>query len=191
MRDLRLQAIDYKLKRIRFYKTIGKVVFLMAIITILALIFINLNYVLKTQADTLNQIVDLRHDVDEVKESIEKLEKDAVTGDLTPNTTYEELDMVYMGEYTITHYCPESCCCGKWANGYTATGTKATEGRTIAVDPDIIPYGTTVIIDDHEYIAEDCGGAIKGNRIDVYVDSHSEAIQRGVIEKEVYIWLRQ
>ena len=49
----------------------------------------------------------------------------------------------------------------KWANGYTATGTKATEGRTIAVDPDIIPYGTTVIIDDHEYIAEDCGVQLK------------------------------
>ncbi len=183
MRDLRLQAIDYKLKRIRFYKTIGKVVFLIVIVTLLILLLIRIDYVLKTQADTLNQIVDLRHDIDEVKENIEELNKVAINEQTFTKTA--------LGEYTITHYCSCEICCGKWANGYTATGTKATEGRTIAVDPKIIPYGTTVVIDDHEYIAEDCGGAIKGNRIDVYVDSHSEAIQRGVIEKEVYIWLRQ
>lgn len=179
MRDLRLQAIDYKLKRIRFYKTIGKVVFLIVIVTLLILLLIRIDYVLKTQADTLNQIVDLRHDVDEVKESIEELNKVAINEQTFTKTA--------LGEYTITHYCPCEICCGKWANGYTATGTKATEGRTIAVDPDIIPYGTTVIIDDHEYIAEDCGGAIKGNKIDIFCESHEEAINRGRITREVFV----
>lgn len=182
MRDLRLQAIDYKIKRIRFYKTIGKVVFLMVIVTLLILLLIRIDYVLKTQADTLNQIVDLRHDVDEVKESIDSMDKVAVQGDRSLYTTY--------GSYEITHYCKCARCCGK-NDGITATGTEATQGRTIAVDPNVIPLGSEVLIDGQVYIAEDVGGAIKGNRIDVYVDSHSEAIQRGVIEKEVYIWLRQ
>ena len=180
MRDLRLQAIDYKLKRIRFYKTIGKVVFLIVIVTLLILLLIRIDYVLKTQADTLNQIVDLRHDIDEVKENIEELNKVAINEQTFTKTA--------LGEYTITHYCPCDICCGK-NDGITATGTEATQGRTIAVDPNVIPLGSEVLIDGQVYIAEDVGGAIKGNRIDIYVDSHSEAIQRGVIEREVYRWL--
>ena len=88
--------------------------------------------------------------------------------------------------YTITAYCPCVKCCGK-TDGITATGTKATEGRTIAVDPDKIPYGTEVIIDGQIYIAEDCGGAIKGNKIDIYFESHEEALEWGRQEKEVTI----
>ena len=178
MRDLRLQAIDYKLKRIRFYKTIGKVVFLIVIVTLLILLLIRIDYVLKTQADTLNQIVDLRHDVDEVKESIEELNKVAINEQTFTKTA--------LGEFTITHYCACSRCCGK-SDGVTATSTQATAGRTIAVDPKVIPLGTEVIIDGQSYIAEDTGGAIKGNKIDIYVDSHSEAIQRGRITREVFI----
>lgn len=45
---------------------------------------------------------------------------------------------------------------------------KAIEGHTIAVDPNVIPYGTVVLLDGNEYVAEDCGGAVKGNVIDVY-----------------------
>ena len=90
----------------------------------------------------------------------------------------------YIGNFKITHYCICKKCCGKSPShpsyGITATGTKATPGRTIAVDPRKIPYGTKVIINGHTYIAEDCGGAIKGNRIDICVSSHSEALQKGV-----------
>ena len=179
MRDLRLQAIDYKIARIRFYKTIGKVIFLMALITVVVLIFIRLDFVLKTQADTLNQIVDLRYEVDEVRQSIEEVNKVAVRRQNNANTTS-------IGEYTITHYCPCEKCCGK-TDGITATGTIATADRTIAVDPSVIPYGTEVIIDGKTYVAEDCGGAIKGNRIDIFCDSHDEAINRGRATREVFI----
>lgn len=93
----------------------------------------------------------------------------------------------YLGNYKLTFYCPCEICCGQWANGITATGTTATEGRTIAVDPTVIPYGTEVIIGDRVYVAEDCGGAIKGNRIDVYVDSHEEALSLGVQYADVFV----
>jgi 3D (Asp-Asp-Asp) domain-containing protein len=178
MRDLRLQAIDYKIARIRFYKTISKVVFLMALITAIALIFIRLDFVLSCQAETLNQIMDLRQEIDEVKESIDNASKVAVRRQNTANTTS-------IGEYTITHYCPCKSCCGK-TDGITATGTVATADRTIAVDPSVIPYGAEVIIDGKTYVAEDAGGAIKGNRIDIFCESHSEAINRGKITREVF-----
>ena len=90
-----------------------------------------------------------------------------------------------LGEFVITHYCAcEKCTVD--GDGITASGTQATAGRTIAVDPEVIPYGTTVIIDGHAYVAEDCGGAIKGRRIDIFMESHQEALEAGVKVAEVY-----
>lgn len=96
--------------------------------------------------------------------------------------TVEETRPAYlnMGEFKLTAYCTCEKCCGKWADGITSTGTKPVQGRTIAVDQDVIPYGSEVIINGHTYKAEDCGGAIVGNRIDVYFDSHEEALEFGV-----------
>ena len=109
-----------------------------------------------------------------------------------PATEYAYCDDVFLGEFALTAYCPDSCCCGKWASGYTATGTLATEGRTIAVDPDIIPYGTRVLLiwpdgTQHSYIAEDCGSGVNGNHIDVFFDDHQAARVFGVQSAMVYL----
>ena len=71
----------------------------------------------------------------------------------------------------------------------TSTGTKPTEGRTIAVDPKIIPYGTKVYIPqfDRVFIAEDCGSAIKGNRIDIYMDDYDRCMEFGFRDIDIYI----
>lgn len=98
----------------------------------------------------------------------------------------EESNLVYMGRFKLTAYCACSKCCGK-SDGITASGTKAKQGRTIAVDPKQIPYGTKVVINGHTYVAEDCGGSIKNNRIDVFFNSHKEALQFGVQYADVYI----
>ncbi len=98
---------------------------------------------------------------------------------------YVYTDYQSLGEFVITHY----CACGKCTldgDGITASGTQATAGRTIAVDPEVIPYSTTVIIDGHAYVAEDCGGSIKGRRIDIFMESHQEALEAGVKVAEVY-----
>ena len=107
--------------------------------------------------------------------------------DVDEEEVIEEDEPYNLGEFKLTAYCPCSKCCGKWANGITSTGTTAVAGRTIAVDPAVIPYGTKVLINGVTYIAEDCGGAIKGNRIDVYFDSHREALKFGVQYADVYI----
>lgn len=100
-------------------------------------------------------------------------------------------ELIELGEFKLTAYCACKKCCGKDqsdpAYGITATGTTVTAGRTIAVDPSVIPYGTEVVINGHTYIAEDCGGAIKENRIDIYFDSHEEALAFGVQYANVYI----
>ena len=82
--------------------------------------------------------------------------------------------------FKITAYCACRQCCGSYANGITATGTRATAGRTIAVDKSVIPLGSSVNINGHIYTAEDTGGAIKGNRIDIYFSNHAEALSWGV-----------
>lgn len=73
------------------------------------------------------------------------------------------------------------------ADGITATGTPVVEGQTIAVDPGVIPYGTKVIIGGHIFTAEDCGGAIQGNHIDIYVNNHAEAEALGVTNADVFL----
>ena len=84
-----------------------------------------------------------------------------------------------------TAYCPCSICCGKWADGKTASGTIATQGRTIAVDKSIIPLGEIVTVNGKDYIAEDTGSAIKGKKIDIFFDSHNDALEFGRKEVEV------
>lgn len=112
----------------------------------------------------------------------EKLQAMAV--EKTETTTKAE-ELQSLGTFRLTAYCPCSKCCGK-ETGITATGTKATEGRTVAVDPKIIPYGTQLMINGSLYVAEDCGGAINNNTIDVYFNSHAEALSFGVQYAEVY-----
>ena len=94
--------------------------------------------------------------------------------------------------YTIevSFYCACYQCCGK-TDGITASGDYATEGVTVAL-PSSIPLGTHIVIDGHEYICQDRGGAIidyGGNfiRADIYLNSHEECLRRGRYYTEGYI----
>lgn len=115
-----------------------------------------------------------------------------------PTTPDSTVEWKSLGTYKLTAYCSCQKCCGKYALNrptdeygnpivYTASGAIAQVGVTIAVDPRIIPYGSSVKINGHIYIAQDTGGAIKGNRIDVYFSNHQEALKFGVQYAEVFI----
>ncbi|WP_297133273.1 3D domain-containing protein [Terrisporobacter sp.] len=73
-------------------------------------------------------------------------------------------------------------------DGITSTGTVPKWG-TIAVDPKVIPYGTKVYIPQfgQYFIAEDCGGAIKGNKIDIFMNSESQCVDWGRRTIDIYI----
>lgn len=80
--------------------------------------------------------------------------------------------------YKVTAYCPCAKCCGK-TTGRTASGTTATAGRTVAASSQFA-FGTKLNIGGKTYTVEDRGGAINGNRIDIFVNTHAEALQWGV-----------
>ena len=135
-------------------------------------------------------------------ETIERTTEGIMTTIETENNkdgdTNQAIEPVSLGEFKLTAYCSCAKCCGKWANNrpkdkhgneivYGSIGERLTAGYSIAVDPDVIPYGTEVIINNHTYKAQDCGGAINGNEIDVYFDDHKEALNFGVQYAEVFM----
>lgn len=79
---------------------------------------------------------------------------------------------------TVTAYCACMECCGK-TNGITASGTQATAGRTIAMSKNY-KFGTKIEIEGYgTFVVEDRGGAIQGNRIDMFFNTHAEALKFG------------
>lgn len=90
-----------------------------------------------------------------------------------------------LGTYTLTAYCNCARCCGR-AGGKTASGTTPKAEHTIAVDPKVIPYGTAVWIRGKKYVAEDCGGSVRGKHIDIFFASHAEALKFGKQKAEVF-----
>ncbi len=130
-----------------------------------------------------------KHINDTVIENTEKVEIESKEGDDTNRT----IEPVNLGMFKITAYCSCYRCCGKWSfnrpNGKVigSTGEELKAGYSIAVDPEIIPYGTEVVINGRTYKAQDCGGAIKGNRIDLYMKNHKTALEFGVQYAEVFI----
>ena len=104
---------------------------------------------------------------------------DSVRGSELPSTSVSSSSSKGKTKiFKITAYCACARCCGK-SNGITASGRKAKAGRTIAA-PRGFRFGQKLSINGKTYVVEDRGGAIKGNRIDLFVNSHSEALRWGV-----------
>lgn len=119
----------------------------------------------------------------------------------TENTIVQEkTEWVSIGVYEVSGYCPCVKCCGRWSKyhssrqgtGYvqkTKKGTIPTAGRTVGVAGAVgrtLPLGTVIKINGNEYVVEDTGSCRK-DRIDVYHDTHDEAIQWGLQRIEVYV----
>ena len=124
----------------------------------------------------------------------------ALPGDEVPATMVccipaDEIPTVHtLQDVTVTHYdcCVE--CCGK-TDGITASGAPAVPYYTVAVDPQVIPLGSDVLVDYgdgvlHTYHASDTGSGVKGAHIDLCVSSHEEARQLGRRTATVW-WVAQ
>lgn len=95
----------------------------------------------------------------------------------------------------VTAYCPCEVCCGDWSDGYTASGHKIMQGdRFIAADKRY-PFGTEIIIpgyNNNEYVKVlDRGRVIVGDRLDVFFNTHDEALRWGVQYIDVKILERE
>lgn len=115
-----------------------------------------------------------------VREERTEAEESAVPAETEPA-------MEYLGRFKISHYCCEKRrhICGT-GTGLTSSGLPVQPGM-IATDPRVIPTGSKVMINGVEYTACDTGGSIKGNRIDIAVDTHRHALELGVYEADVYL----
>lgn len=92
--------------------------------------------------------------------------------------------LTYVGNWTITFYCPGPCCCGEWATGCTASGVAATAWHTVATDQ--FPFGTELYIEGLGYfVVEDLG--VSGEWLDVFVNDHQQALDLGMQTREVYL----
>lgn len=118
----------------------------------------------------------------ELRERVSELEARPMTIELVREEP-EGAAWQSVGECTITHYCGCADCCGK-SDCITATGAPATMGRTVSVDPDVIPLGSEVLINGVCYIAEDTG--VNGKAVDIYIESHEQARDMGTYSAMVY-----
>ena len=100
--------------------------------------------------------------------------QDQQTGQSSGNT--------YLGRFRLTGYCPCVQCCGK-SDGITASGTKATAGRTVAMGG--VPLGTKLLINGVVYTVEDRGTSY--SHVDIFFDTHGEALQFGSRYADVYL----
>ena len=89
----------------------------------------------------------------------------------------------------VTAYCPCEKCCGKWSDGQTASGYWIRLGDRFVAAPRHIPFGTKMIVpgynNDQPVEVKDRGGAITVDRLDVYFDTHQEALNWGVRYLEI------
>lgn len=113
-----------------------------------------------------------------------KMELERVDTDLQAQV-YELQEQIAIAQETsdirgvvVTYYCDCEICTGQYTS--TKSGTTPIAGYTIAVDPKFIPLGSRVYIENIGWrIAEDVGGAVKGNHIDVFTATHEEATRGG------------
>ena len=131
---------------------------------------------------------------EEVKPKV-TVEAEAEPEPVNEEEPVKETFWIDLGTFEITAYCSGTCCSS--GTGITASGNPAVEGKTIGVDPDIIPLGSKVKIvfadgTEHVYRADDTGSAINGNIIDLYMGTaesggHEKALQFGRQTCQVFI----
>lgn len=164
---------------------------MIAVLTVVSMIVITMN--VEAQQIIADQESTIKEQQKQIQEQKQKLQgQDAAKlGHFAEESGQDEKQeeaLRSLGMFEITAYCPCPLCSSSW-NRTTATGTTATAGRTIGVNPDVIPYGSRIMINGHEYIAEDTGGAMRENPrvIDVFMESHEDALQFGRQNFEVFI----
>lgn len=133
-----------------------------------------------------------------IETEIETYENPKIVGKLLEPEVLKEVEIpketkIDLGEFRLTAYCPCKICCGKWSpevtgkESRTASGTIPQANRTVAADINILPFGSIIEIGGVRYTVEDTGSGVNGKHIDIYYDSHSEALNSGLYKGNVYL----
>lgn len=153
-----------------------------SIIIILLILISNFLLFIMLTVLLLNQLK-----IKEMDTDLEVLVKETIVESM-PISYNQKLPFTNIGQFDLSFYCPCEKCVGKKKIVRTASGTKPKANYTIAVDTRIIPLGSILYIEGFGYfIAQDTGSAIKGNRIDIFVDSHQQALKLGRKKANVYL----
>ena len=138
-----------------------------------------MNY--KTTEAVLGEVNALTEQVDAIEQKVAEIGKESVI-DISNVSC-----VMPIGEYTLTFYCPCEKCCGK-STGITASGTKATEGKTCAAEG--LPIGSVIYIEalgEFRVVEDRFGDPSKTGKIDIFVDDHDAALQLGVMKSQIYL----
>ncbi len=142
---------------------------------------ITFNYFLKEIETRQDSIIDQEIEIANLKSDLTSVQSDL--------ENLKQNEVIYVGEYKITYYCPCKECCGK-DNGITASGAKVQEGVTVAADTSKLPFGTKIYIKGIGWrTVQDRGGAVKGNRLDIYISSHNDPKPYNVQYLDVWVVL--
>ena len=105
--------------------------------------------------------------------------------DDTATTTVSSVPTTRTIRMEVTAYCPCVKCCGPNAHGVTASGKLIShnDGKFVAADTSVLPFGTKLVIpgyaDGQPVDVADRGGAIKGNKLDLFFPTHEAALAWG------------
>lgn len=109
-----------------------------------------------------------------------------IQGNVAINPVESEYEMISMN---VSAFCGGACCCGKWADGQTASGHWIKPGDKFVAAPPEYPFGTIMDVPGYgKVLVFDRGGAIKGNKLDLYFDEHQSALIFGRRQLEVKVW---
>ena len=128
-----------------------------------------------------NNMTLLSTTVDSAKHNVKRIKTSNSTG----------LDQWQTIQMRVTAYCPCPKCCGSYSDGVTACGYKISHGDCFVAADKTYPFGTEMIIPGYKggkiVKVLDRGGVIRGNRLDVFFNSHQEALEWGVRYLDVKI----
>ena len=112
-------------------------------------------------------------------------------GGIVPNLDDKPLDAKLDGQMVCSAYCSCRKCCGEFADGITAAGHLIRPGDRFAAAPPGIPFGTMILVPGYNggrpVPVLDRGGAIAGNKLDLYFDTHEEALAWGIKKLKVQV----
>jgi 3D (Asp-Asp-Asp) domain-containing protein len=143
----------------------------------------------QTSDDAGNAVCEAKNNLSDTADDLsnaDETSETSLTSDSDSTDHSGHTGLTSLGSFRTTAYCP-CYACSEGYGRHTSTGTIAKSNHTIAVDPRVIPYGSKVMINGTVYTAEDRGGGVKGNHIDIFYDTHAQTRQYGSRNVEVFL----